>query len=175
MHPTQVVEGNPCLEYVRLIVLPWFSSFEIKRQEANGGDKTYSSMEEIEADYASGALHPGAWKRRHMMHVPVIIVSHCSSCSLLLEYRKEMSNPCCSCKLAKKKNTCCFNAGDLKPSLARSLNHILQPVRDHFTNNAEAKELLKKVCGVAESQLSVYICIIIVCTAYMFTLCVQFC
>lgn len=36
-------------------------------------------------------------------------------------------------------------AGDLKPSLSKALNTILQPVRDHFENNAEAKELLKKV------------------------------
>jgi tyrosyl-tRNA synthetase len=55
----QVVEGNPCLEYVRLIVLPWFNSLEIKRPESNGGDKVFTSMEEIEADFASGALHPG--------------------------------------------------------------------------------------------------------------------
>ncbi|PNH11887.1 hypothetical protein TSOC_001218 [Tetrabaena socialis] len=29
--------------------------------------------------------------------------------------------------------------------LSRHLNAILQPVRDHFENSAEAKELLKKV------------------------------
>ena len=34
---------------------------------------------------------------------------------------------------------------DLKPALAAALNGILQPVRDHFASNAEAKELLKKV------------------------------
>jgi len=42
-----------------LIALPWFHSFEVKRPEANGGNKRYSSMEELEADYISGALHPG--------------------------------------------------------------------------------------------------------------------
>ena len=34
---------------------------------------------------------------------------------------------------------------DLKPALSAALNAILQPVRDHFESNAEAKELLKKV------------------------------
>jgi tyrosyl-tRNA synthetase len=34
---------------------------------------------------------------------------------------------------------------DLKPALSAALNAILQPVRDHFASNAEAKELLKKV------------------------------
>ncbi|GJN11410.1 hypothetical protein PR202_ga29600 [Eleusine coracana subsp. coracana] len=37
--PVKTVEGNPCLEYVQYIVLPWFGSFEVKRREANGRDK----------------------------------------------------------------------------------------------------------------------------------------
>lgn len=38
-----------------------------------------------------------------------------------------------------------LHPGDLKPALARHLNQILQPVRDHFENNEEAKVLLKQV------------------------------
>lgn len=38
-----------------------------------------------------------------------------------------------------------LHPGDLKPALARQLNEILQPVRDHFENDAEAKALLKQV------------------------------
>lgn len=38
-----------------------------------------------------------------------------------------------------------LHPGDLKPALANALNDILQPVRDHFENNAEAKQLLKTV------------------------------
>ena len=38
-----------------------------------------------------------------------------------------------------------LHPGDLKPALTRHLNLILQPVRDHFENNAEAKALLKQV------------------------------
>jgi hypothetical protein len=34
---------------------------------------------------------------------------------------------------------------DLKPSLSRHLNKILQPVRDHFVNSPEAAALLKQV------------------------------
>ncbi|GAX83687.1 hypothetical protein CEUSTIGMA_g11112.t1 [Chlamydomonas eustigma] len=91
--PPQVVVGNPCLEYIKYIILPWFNKFEVVRDEKNGGAKAYESMEELEQDYMSGALHPG----------------------------------------------------DLKPALAKSLNVILQPVREHFETNEEAKELLKKV------------------------------
>jgi hypothetical protein len=36
--PTQV-EGNPCLAYVKDIVLPWFEKFEVERAEQNGGNK----------------------------------------------------------------------------------------------------------------------------------------
>jgi hypothetical protein len=40
---------------------------------------------------------------------------------------------------------CGAAAGDLKPSLSRQLNLILQPVRDHFATDQNAKDLLKKV------------------------------
>lgn len=33
------VEGNPCLAYVRLVILPSFNSFEVQRKEAQGGNK----------------------------------------------------------------------------------------------------------------------------------------
>ena len=33
------VEGNPCLAYIRMLVLPWFGRFEVTRREANGGDR----------------------------------------------------------------------------------------------------------------------------------------
>lgn len=38
-----------------------------------------------------------------------------------------------------------LSPSDLKPALAAALNAILQPVRDHFENNAEAKQLLHDV------------------------------
>lgn len=38
-----------------------------------------------------------------------------------------------------------LHPGDVKPSLAKALNGILQPVRDHFKNNAEARKLLDQV------------------------------
>lgn len=37
--PPQVVAGNPCIEYVQYIVLPWFKVFEVPRAENNGGNK----------------------------------------------------------------------------------------------------------------------------------------
>ncbi|KAL2940551.1 Tyrosine--tRNA ligase 1 cytoplasmic [Bienertia sinuspersici] len=91
--PPKIVEGNPCLEYVKYIALPWFNEFTVERKAEYGGTKTYKTFEELVVDYEAEALHPG----------------------------------------------------DVKPALAKALNKILQPVRDHFSNNAEAKELLKRV------------------------------
>lgn len=91
--PPAVVAGNPCLSYARHIVLPWCKRLEIARPADYGGDKAYVTAEELEADYASGKLHPG----------------------------------------------------DLKPALAKAINAILQPVRDHFVNDKDAAALLKQV------------------------------
>nr|CAB3479973.1 unnamed protein product [Digitaria exilis] len=38
-----------------------------------------------------------------------------------------------------------LHPADVKPALAKSINKILQPVRDHFNNNSEAKVLLNIV------------------------------
>eukprot|EP00249_Psilotum_nudum_P004683 c18191_g1_i1 orf=176-1372(+) len=91
--PPNVVEENPCIEYIQYISLPWFGKFEVERKEEHGGNRTYTTIEELVEDYKSGALHPG----------------------------------------------------DLKDALAKSLNKILQPVRDHFKNDAGARDLLRTV------------------------------
>ncbi|OWM82820.1 hypothetical protein CDL15_Pgr029181 [Punica granatum] len=97
--PPKQVKDNPCLEYIKYIILPWFNEFNVERAPENGGNKTFKTFEELTADYESGELHPG----------------------------------------------------DLKPALAKALNKILQPVRDHFTQNPVAKDLLKRV----KSQLTI--------------------
>ncbi|PWA84335.1 tyrosyl-tRNA synthetase, class Ib [Artemisia annua] len=91
----RTVEGNPCLEYIKYIVFPWFNEFNVERTEQNGGAKVFATYEELVADYAKGDLHPA----------------------------------------------------DLKTALSEALNKILQPVRDHFENDKNAKALLKKVKG----------------------------
>ncbi|CAL5054653.1 unnamed protein product [Urochloa decumbens] len=93
--PPKLVEGNPCLEYIKYIVLPWYGKFEVVRKKEDGGDKMFLSMEELTTDYVSGALQPS----------------------------------------------------DMKLALAKSLNKILQPVRDHFRSNAEAKNAVEGIKG----------------------------
>ena len=94
------MEKNPCLEYVRYVILPFCGKLELRRKEENGGDKEYTEWQPVEDDYRSGAIHPG----------------------------------------------------DMKDALKRHLNAILQPVRDHFNNNAEAKKLVEKVRKLVNDQ-----------------------
>ena len=35
----QEIEGNPCISYIKNIVLPWCDAFDVERPEANGGNK----------------------------------------------------------------------------------------------------------------------------------------
>lgn len=37
--PPSIVEGNPCLEYIKYIVFPWYGIFEVLRDEKNGGNR----------------------------------------------------------------------------------------------------------------------------------------
>ncbi|KAK7245172.1 hypothetical protein RIF29_40007 [Crotalaria pallida] len=60
--PPKVVEKNPCLEYVKYLILPWFNEFKVERSTDNGGDKTFKTFEELAADYESGKLHPADLK-----------------------------------------------------------------------------------------------------------------
>uniref|UniRef100_A0A3N7GWI5 tyrosine--tRNA ligase n=1 Tax=Populus trichocarpa TaxID=3694 RepID=A0A3N7GWI5_POPTR len=45
--PPQIVEGNPCLEYIKHIVFPWFNKFKVERNPENGGEKIYESFKNL--------------------------------------------------------------------------------------------------------------------------------
>ena len=57
--PPQQLEGNPCLAYVKHVVMPWVGHVEVHRSEDNGGNRKYGSYEELEEEYGAGRLHPG--------------------------------------------------------------------------------------------------------------------
>ena len=57
-----VVEGNPCLEYVKVIVFGRFGKFQVTRKEENGGNKLYETFEEVCKDFKDLSLHPGDLK-----------------------------------------------------------------------------------------------------------------
>ncbi|KAI3804110.1 hypothetical protein L1987_32280 [Smallanthus sonchifolius] len=37
--PPNVVDGNPCLDYIKYVVFPWFNEFKVERKAENGGEK----------------------------------------------------------------------------------------------------------------------------------------
>jgi len=48
-----------------------------------------------------------------------------------------------------------LHPGDLKPALARALNAILQPVRDHFAGDERARKLLAQARPCARRRVRV--------------------
>ncbi|MEK6976449.1 MAG: tyrosine--tRNA ligase [Candidatus Thermoplasmatota archaeon] len=60
--PAKEVEGNPVLDLLRLVVWPRIGAvggaLVVRRPEKFGGDKSYTDLEAVKADFASGALHP---------------------------------------------------------------------------------------------------------------------
>ena len=52
-----------------------------------------------------------------------------------------------------------LHPGDLKPALAKALNAILQPVRDHFAADERAKKLLAQVRSCSSLPLPPMYCL----------------
>jgi tyrosyl-tRNA synthetase len=57
--PPGVVEGNPCLDWIKHIVFGKLDTWTLKRSAENGGDITYAVFDDLARDYAAGTLHPG--------------------------------------------------------------------------------------------------------------------
>jgi len=60
--PPGELEKNPCTDYLKHIVFQKLDSFTVTRTEGNGGNKTYTSFEELAEDYVANKLHPGDLK-----------------------------------------------------------------------------------------------------------------
>jgi len=56
--PEGEIKENPVLEYCKYILFESFEEIKIERPDKFGGNKSYKTYKELEADYASKALHP---------------------------------------------------------------------------------------------------------------------
>jgi tyrosyl-tRNA synthetase len=56
--PPKVVEGNPLLEYYRILVFENRQPLTLKRDQKYGGDIEMLGYEELEKQYAAGRIHP---------------------------------------------------------------------------------------------------------------------
>ncbi|KAL6634817.1 hypothetical protein ACP70R_027488 [Stipagrostis hirtigluma subsp. patula] len=96
--PPRVVAGNPCLEYIGRVILPWFGKFEVgHRFWRHDGYKTFESMQEFVAWYKRGHRKGG------------------------------------------------LDAAKVKAAFEKALDEMLRPVRDHFRENSEARDILDAV------------------------------
>jgi len=57
-----VVEENPCLDWFRYFILDYYGQWEMVRSEADGGNKIYTNIEEVNADWIALKLHPNDLK-----------------------------------------------------------------------------------------------------------------
>jgi tyrosyl-tRNA synthetase len=60
--PPDSVQFNPMLDWVRKLVFPRDGEFRIARKPEHGGDLRFTSPEEVDEAYTSGALHPADLK-----------------------------------------------------------------------------------------------------------------
>ncbi|KAM3405183.1 hypothetical protein ACQJBY_007961 [Aegilops geniculata] len=56
--PPKVAVCNPCLEYIKYVIFPWFGKFEVAQKEQSGVNKSFECMEDLIVDYESGDLDP---------------------------------------------------------------------------------------------------------------------
>ncbi|KAB5530877.1 hypothetical protein PHYPO_G00134430 [Pangasianodon hypophthalmus] len=56
------IQNNGVLSFVKHVLFPLHSEFVIKRDPKWGGDKVYTSYEEVEKDFAEEQIHPGDLK-----------------------------------------------------------------------------------------------------------------
>lgn len=60
--PPEVADMNPIIDWLEHIIFPLQESFELERPEKFGGNKTYTAVDDLKADYISGDIHPGDLK-----------------------------------------------------------------------------------------------------------------
>uniref|UniRef100_A0ACD5TF98 Uncharacterized protein n=1 Tax=Avena sativa TaxID=4498 RepID=A0ACD5TF98_AVESA len=49
---------NPCLEYIKYAIFPWFGKFEVVQKERNDSNKEFACMEDLIVEYECGNLDP---------------------------------------------------------------------------------------------------------------------
>jgi tyrosyl-tRNA synthetase len=56
--PQKVVEGNPVIEYYRLLAFPALGTVTLERDRKYGGDQEFSTFKELQKEYEIGKIHP---------------------------------------------------------------------------------------------------------------------
>lgn len=85
-------DQNPLLEISRNIIFHEFDSMDIERPDKFGGDISYGSYEELEADFGQKKLHPGDLKGAVSRYLVKIVAPIRDSVSLSDELRETIQN-----------------------------------------------------------------------------------
>ena len=56
--PPKIVDGNPVMEYYKLLAFPNRKSVRITRDQKYGGDLEFTTLKELEEAYVEGDIHP---------------------------------------------------------------------------------------------------------------------
>ncbi|HEV2118655.1 MAG TPA: tyrosine--tRNA ligase [Candidatus Bathyarchaeia archaeon] len=56
--PPKIVEGNPVIEYYRLLAFPRYKTVTLARDQKFGGDLKFATYKELEEAYKTGKIHP---------------------------------------------------------------------------------------------------------------------
>jgi tyrosyl-tRNA synthetase len=56
--PPKIAEGNPVIEYYRLLAFPTNKTITLHRNQKYGGDLNFSTYKELEEAYKTGEIHP---------------------------------------------------------------------------------------------------------------------
>jgi tyrosyl-tRNA synthetase len=56
--PPKIVDGNPVIEYYRLLAFPRNKTVTLDRDQKYGGDLEFSTYKELEESYKTGKIHP---------------------------------------------------------------------------------------------------------------------
>lgn len=71
--PEGVINENPILQIMQLIVFPRYKNIEIKRPEKYGGDLSFKGYKELEKKYSEKKLHPSDLKSATVEYLEKII------------------------------------------------------------------------------------------------------
>lgn len=109
--PPGIIAGNPCLDWTKTIIFAKHAEVVVRRSAANGGDKAFASYAEVEADFVSGALHPGDLK--------AMIIEYINACVAWLGTRIRLASgrhvTCTAPALAACCNRCATTSPPASP------------------------------------------------------------
>jgi tyrosyl-tRNA synthetase len=71
--PEGIIEENPIIQIMQLIIFPKYKNVEIKRSEKYGGDLLFKNYKELEKKYSEKKLHPSDLKTATIEYLEKII------------------------------------------------------------------------------------------------------